>query len=52
MTPSEASRFCSANPLAEIIEEGDADWNYYSGLAGARPERYIIDKDKAPDSSE
>jgi len=46
MTPSEAKRFCSANPLAEIIDELAADWDYYSNKAGPKPRRRIISEEK------
>lgn len=41
MTPSEAKRYCSAHPTAEIIEERHADWKYFAKLAGPKPKRHV-----------
>lgn len=41
MTPSEAKRYCSAIPPAEIIDEQHEDWEWYRRLAGPKPIRIV-----------
>ena len=51
MTPAEAKRFISVNPIAEVIDELDPDWSYYAQKAGPKPLR-LSDPIHKPDESE